>query len=100
MRDLKGLIRKLLLKTLDDLDSGNTYLTEDEMMSLVDMLKEYSAKNPLFSKYQAYTYLNVSRATFDNLVRDGKLPTGVKKQGWKELGWHKKDLDEYIGKSK
>jgi predicted DNA-binding transcriptional regulator AlpA len=48
------------------------------------------------SKYQAYTYLNMSRATFDNLVREGKLPKGVKVAGFKELFWYKKDLDKAL----
>ena len=48
------------------------------------------------SKYQAYTYLNMSRATFDNLVREGKLPKGVKVAGFKELFWYKKDLDKAV----
>lgn len=45
------------------------------------------------SKYQACKYLNVSRATFDNYVRDKKIPKGRKQQGFKELFWYKKDLD-------
>lgn len=48
------------------------------------------------SKYQAYTYLNISRAQFDNLVRAGVLPKGKKTAGYKELSWFKKDLNEYI----
>ena len=30
------------------------------------------------SKYEAYSYLNISRAKFDNLVKEGKLPKGKK----------------------
>lgn len=43
----------------------------------------------------AYTYLNISRATFDNLVKDGLLPKGKKVAGFKELFWYKKDLNKY-----
>ena len=38
-------------------------------------------------------YLKVSRATFDNYVRAGKIPKGRKQIGFKELYWYKKDLD-------
>lgn len=41
----------------------------------------------------------MSRATFDNYIREGKLPKGKKEAGFKELFWIKKELDEYINKS-
>ena len=40
-------------------------------------------------------YLNISRATFDNYVRAGKIPKGRKQQGFKELFFYKKDLDKF-----
>lgn len=43
------------------------------------------------SKVQACDYLGVSRATFDNYVRDG-----VKQEGFKELSWNKADLDIFL----
>lgn len=52
------------------------------------------------SKYAACKYLNVSRATFDNYVRSGKLPRGEHEAGFKELSWNKKTLDEFIRRSK
>lgn len=39
---------------------------------------------------------NVSRATFDNLVREGVIPRGEKVVGFKELFWKEKTLDEVI----
>lgn len=48
------------------------------------------------SKIQACDYLGVSRATFDNYVRDGFIPKGIKQEGFKELSWHKVDLDLYL----
>lgn len=94
------LIRRLLVKTINDIDAGNSELTDEDALKLIDILKEFSVKNVFLSKYQAYNYLNISRATFDNYVREGKLPKGKKRQGFKELGWYRKDLDEYIEKSK
>jgi hypothetical protein len=41
-------------------------------------------------------YLNISRATFYNYIKQGKLQKGMKQQGFKELFWYKKDLDLYI----
>ena len=94
------ILRQLLAKLIDDIDADNTHLEEDDMLEIIDKLKELREKEIVFSKYQAYTYLNISRATFDNLVKDKKLPRGRKEQGFKELRWYKKDLDRYIKKNK
>lgn len=63
-------------------------------------LKELTDKEKRLSKYQACQYLNVSRATFDNYVREGKLPKGKKEAGFKELFYTKKDLDTFIADRK
>ena len=89
-------LQKLLRKIDSDIDAGNSNLSEEEALEIVDVLKKYTRKDTPMSKYQAYTYLNISRATFDNLVKDEKLPSGVKVSGFKELFWYKKDLDKYI----
>lgn len=84
-------IRKLLLGIVKDIDAGNSNIDEEEALRIVEMLKGMRKDNPM-SKYQAYTYLGISRATFDNLVREGKLPEGRKLPGFKEKIWYKKDL--------
>lgn len=88
-------IKELLLKIIDDIDAGNSNISEEDELEIVKTLKRYTRKDKPMSKYEAYTYLNISRATFDNLVKDGKLPKGKKQTGFKELFWYKKDLDKY-----
>lgn len=88
-------IKQLLLKIVDDIDSGNSNITEDEEIDIIELLKSFRKDTPM-SKYQAYTYLNMSRASFDNLVKAHKLPYGVKLPGFKEKFWYRKDLDKYI----
>lgn len=90
------MIRKYLLKLVDDIDASNSNLTEKEAVELVDTLKRLTDKQKRLSKYEACKYLNVSRATFDNYVREGKLPRGTKEAGFKELSWTIKELDEFI----
>lgn len=85
-------LRTLLQNIIDDMDCGNSNLSDEEIIEVIDMLKEYSRKDIPLSKYQAYTYLNISRAKFDNLVREGRLPKGQKVPGFKELRWYKRDL--------
>ena len=38
----------------------------------------------------------MSRATFDNYIREGKIPKGKKETGWKELSWSESELKEVI----
>lgn len=65
------LIRSQLLSIINNIDNNNSNITEEEQIKLLDLLS--SINEPKMSKYQACQYLNVSRATFDNLVREGKI---------------------------
>ena len=89
-------IRNLLIKIINDIDAGNSNITENEAMELTKVLQSYTDKTVKMSKYQACQDLNVSRATFDNLVREGVIPRGEKVIGFKELFWEEKTLDEVI----
>lgn len=93
-----NIVRNLLQKILEDIDAGNSNITEEEEKQIVDLLTEIS--EPKMSKYQACQYLNVSRATFDNLVREGKLPEGSRQIGFKEKFWRKTDILKYVTNAK
>ena len=60
-----------------------------------ECLKKYTDKDRKLSKYQACKYLNMSRATFDKYIREGKIPKGKKEAGFKELFWNESDLREF-----
>lgn len=87
-------VRDYLLKIVEDIDAGNTDADEEDLVLIAKTLRSCLRKDIPLSKYQAYTYLNISRASFDNLVREGKIPRGGKIAGFKELVWHKKDLNK------
>lgn len=89
-------IKSLLQKIISDIDAGNSNITEDEAIEMVKVIKSYTDKTQRLSKYQACQKLNISRATFDNLVREGKIPRGQKVAGFKELFWVEKDLNTII----
>lgn len=89
-------IKKLLLSIVDDIDAGNSDIDEKEALQIAKTLKSMVRKDIPMSKYQAYTYLNISRATFDNLVKQGQIPRGKKIPGFKELVWRKKDLKKLL----
>ena len=90
------LIRNQLLRIVEDIDAGNSNLTEEEEIEVAKILKRCTTQDKAMSKYEAYTQLRSSRAKCDNLVKEGKLPQGKKQQGFKELSWFKKDLDLFI----
>lgn len=95
-----NIIKELLLNIVDNMDSGNSKIPEDKQIELIKYLREFTDQTERLSKYKACQYLNVSRATFDNYVREGKIPRGKKVAGFNELSWEKKELDEYIKKFK
>lgn len=84
-----------MLKIVDDIDAGNSEMSEKELYEVTDLLKRYNFRDKYISKYQAFTYLNISRAKFDNLVKEGILPRGKKVEGFKELQWSLKEIKEY-----
>lgn len=95
-----SIIRDLLLEIVDNIDTGNSKASEDQQLELLKYIRHFTDKTERLSKYKACEYLNISRATFDNYVREGKLPKGKKVAGFNELSWTKKELDEYVEKYK
>ena len=93
-------IGKLLRDIADKIDEGSISSNPEETMQVMEALQKFVDKEQRISKYQACQYLNVSRATFDNYVREGKLPRGKHVAGFKELSYSKKDLDQFIEKMK
>lgn len=91
-----NIISKILRNIADKIDEGSISSNPEETMQAVEALKKFVDKEQRLSKYKACQYLNVSRATFDNYIREGKLPKGKKEIGFKELSWSKKDLDDFI----
>ena len=89
-------IAQLLEQCLGNIKAGTSNISEEDQLEIVAILKKYTDKDRRLSKYQACTYLNISRATFDNYVREGKIPKGKKETGWKELSWSESELKEVI----
>lgn len=73
-----NIIKKQLLKMISDIDTGNCYLSEEEQEEVIKLINKISRKDRRLSKYEACKYLNMSRASFDNYVRQGLLPKGIK----------------------
>ena len=95
-----NLIRSLLQKCIDRIDAGNSNISADEEIEIIELLKKYTDKDRKLSKYQACKYLNMSRATFDKYIREGKIPRGKKEAGFKELFYMESDLRKFIETNK
>ena len=93
-------IKSLLQNIIKNIDAGNSNISESDAFEIIKIIRTYTDKTQRLSKYQACQYLNISRATFDNMVREGKIPRGKKIAGFKELSWEVKDLDNIIKSSK
>ena len=91
------IIRNILQKFIDDIDANNTNLNYEQQCSIIRILSnvDIGQENEM-NKTQAADYIGVSRATFDNYVRDGFIPKGKKIEGFKELRWYKSDLDLFL----
>lgn len=87
MQALKKLVIKLLRETADKIDAGTCEISESEAMDIMSVLS-----HQVMSKEDACIYLNISRSRFDDLVREGKLPKGRKRRGFKELVFYKDEL--------
>ena len=88
------LLRNLLKQMLNDMDSGNSKISEDEQEELIDLIQKITSKE--LSKTESADYIGVSRATFDNYIKKGLIPEGKKYQGRSYLLWRKSDLDKYL----
>lgn len=78
---------KYLRDTANQIEQGKCNLNDEQAMEILSVIA-----NEELSKDQAYSFLNMSRSKFDSLVREGKLPKGIKRRGHNELVWRKCDL--------
>ena len=88
------LLRTALQQFIDDIDSGNSNINEQQQQELLNIICKFNSKE--LSKTEAANYIGVCRATFDNYIKKGLIPEGIKYQGRSNLLWKKSDLDKYL----
>lgn len=81
-------LARMLKETADKIEAGNCELSEEEASSIMSVLSHRA-----MSKEDACLYLRLSRSRFDDLVREGAIPRGRKRKGFKELVWYQDELD-------
>lgn len=93
------IIKTLLQKYIDDIDTGNTNINYQQQCDIIRILSNVNTgQENEMNKTEAADYLGVSRATFDNYVHDGFIPKGKQVGKFKELRWYKSDLDLFLMK--
>ena len=84
-------LRKLVIKEtegfLERMKTNTCALTNEEAEGVISLICHIS-----LNKAQAAEELNVSRATFDNLVADKKIPKGIKVKHDNVLKWYKDEI--------
>lgn len=90
------IIRNQLAEIIDNIDAGNSNLSYEDQLKVFKAIQMITQGDQRMSKVMACDYLGVSRATFDNYVRDGFIPKGIKEDDFKELSWNKSDLDIFL----
>lgn len=95
MNKFTKLIRDLLQSKIDDIDCGNSNVDEESAIAILKAVNDSTDMTKRVSKYKACQILCISRATFDNYVREGKLPQGEHTIGFKEKSWSMKDINDF-----
>lgn len=88
-----NLIKENLKQILDNMDTGNSNISEEDQEEFLDILERINSKE--LTKSESANYIGVSVSTFDNYIRKGLIPKGRKKQNTKTLLWNKSDLDKF-----
>lgn len=86
---IKDFLIHTLRESADNIESGVCELPIEQQNELLALI----AHQPM-SKAQAYQFLKMSRSQFDYLVKNGQIPKGQKRVGFKELVWYKDDLEK------
>ena len=87
-------IKLLLKQILNDIDAGNSNISESEQQELIELIQKITSKK--LSTIQAASYIGVCISTFENYIDKGLIHKGIKEQGVHGLFWYKYDLDKFL----
>lgn len=88
MVDYKKALIAILENTLENVNAGNTNITEEEASVIIDHLTMLNKCVATVSKaYACEHVLHITSNKFDYLVRKGIIPHGRKRLGFNELSW-------------
>lgn len=82
------------------MDCGNGNVADGSASCVVRALRKYTRPDKPMNKCAACEYVGLRRSAFDDKVRKGLIPRGMKIAGLRELLWYRKDLDKYLENKK
>ena len=88
-----NVIKKLLLAIIDNIDAGNSNISEQEAIELINVIKKYTDTTQYYNRTQAAKHLHCSIQSFDLYIKEGKIPEGTKQTGGVKQ-WTKQQLDD------
>lgn len=97
---MEDVLKELLHRAINQINAGSCNLSDEAMMETIEFLQAMVNPEDILSKYQAAEYLKVSKSTFNNYIKEGKVPPGKKIPGMSSLIWYKKDLNKLINNGK
>lgn len=78
-------------KIASDINAGNTNMSEEDLDNIINNINNITNINKLYNKkYICDKILHCSSSSFDNYVKLGIIPKGIKEYGSKELKWEAK----------
>ena len=89
-------IKSILKQVLNDMDSGNSQISESEQQELLNLFEKINKQE--LNKTETAEYLGVSTSTINNYVNRGWIPQGIKKAGSSQKVWLKSDLNKFLTK--
>ena len=95
MKGIKSMVAKMMREVAGKIDAGTCEISESEAMEIMGVISHQA-----MSKDEAFSYLNLSRSRFDEIVRLKQLPKGRKRRGFKELVFYKDELDAAVKRMK
>ena len=90
------IIKSALRQILNDMDSGNSSISESEQQELLNLFEKINKQE--LNKTETAEYLGVSTSTVNNYVNRGWIPEGIKKVGSSQKVWLKSDLNKFLMK--
>ena len=90
-------LRAVLKESLDNIDAGNTNISEEHANVLIDLIGTINKPKKRISKAFACEHiLHINSNKFNYLLSKGVIPPGKHELGFHELSWSIADFDDAL----
>lgn len=90
-------LRAVLAESLDNIDAGNSNISEEHANVLIDVIGTINKPKKRISKAFACEHiLHINSNKFNYLLSKGVIPPGKHELGFHELSWSIADFDDAL----